>query len=176
MVEAGGIEPPSRDVSVDASTRVVRSLFSPGQAPADGILPDYPELRGSQPSRQEKVGRYPALWRPSDPRRLRSVDVTAYAARANSVLAVVLCEVFFEASSQPRRAASTSSRPVESIRPHRRTGRTPSRFLPYVYAGSPRLSSEISLEEHPLTRGGRPGSIRTSLGASLSTWRLPTAG
>ena len=37
MVEAGGIEPPSRDVSADASTCVVRCLLSPRRAPADRI-------------------------------------------------------------------------------------------------------------------------------------------
>jgi len=56
------------------------------------------------------------------PRRQGPRDVAAYAARANWVLAVVFCEVFSEASSQPRHAASTSNRPVDSVRPHRRTG------------------------------------------------------
>lgn len=119
MVEAGGIEPPSRDVSVDASTCVVRLLLSPRRAPADRIPSQPPRTYRSRslPVGERSAASLLAVAH-SGPRRLGPRDVTAYAAKANSVLAVVFCEVFYEAASQPRHAASTSNRPVDSIRPH----------------------------------------------------------
>ncbi len=37
MVEVGGVEPPSENLSIEASTRVVGCLFSPPSDPADRI-------------------------------------------------------------------------------------------------------------------------------------------
>ena len=168
LVEAGGIEPPSRGISAAASTCVVRLLVFLG--PRDSGGQDSCQARAGQnqvplgPARRKTAGSL--LWS-SNPapqaepvgrrRQLSGESVVRFGTYG-------FCRVFYEASRQPRHAATASTCPVDTIRP--RTDWV--RYRPDAHTGRSFLLYSLRMG----LANGNPSEIRPELDSAVTSPRV----
>ncbi len=118
-MEAGGIEPPSRDISTMPSTCVVANLSSRQRCPlATGYAVDQPRTLFSFPRARhdgQRSGIATGFWAlPASP---RSQGCLTRQPKRRYLLQILFGQLLTWPTDQPRHATSVSSYPVESNSP-----------------------------------------------------------
>ncbi len=118
-MEAGGIEPPSRDGFRATSTCVVDRLMSGGRAPVDRLSNAPAGLVSYRGTVRRRASASPLIGvlRVSGRHPLNGLPISRRPWRSYTRQLRFFCQVFYEASRPPRHAIVPSTRPVESNSP-----------------------------------------------------------
>ena len=119
-MEAGGFEPPSRDISGQASTCIVVCLYL-ARASAKRQAPAFASPRLISPSRHERPAKaiplFDALEEPAGNSPSGRAALIRQPFATVSCQLKLVCRIFYQANRHPGHATWPSTCPVEAIRP-----------------------------------------------------------